>query len=189
MQRAILFVVTYAGLNARIATERADAGEERVNKIRELIRSSKYSIHDISRMEPLKSGDLPRFNMPFELGLDIGCRYYGDSSLQSKCCLILDKERYRYQKVLSDISGNDIQAHYGDPEQLIKKIRNWLQTSCGLKLPSGNHLWQLFNEFYTAFVVSCCDAGYDEADMNEMPVSEYVNYVKDWADKNKVKLV
>jgi hypothetical protein len=72
--RAMLFTVIYCGLTPRIATERADSGEVRIRKIVELMKESKFSVHDISRIEPLKRGDLPRFNMPFELGMELGLR-------------------------------------------------------------------------------------------------------------------
>ncbi len=81
LAQALVFSILRLGLEPRIATERADSGETRVQKIRELIRSSRFSIHDLSRMEPLGPHDLPRFNMPFELGLDLGCRYYGELSV------------------------------------------------------------------------------------------------------------
>ena len=75
-------------------------------------------------MEPLKNGDLPRFNLPFELGLDLGCRTYGKGRMVTKKCLILDKERFRYMRVISDISGNDIRAHNGKDKDLIREVRN-----------------------------------------------------------------
>lgn len=43
--------------------------------------------------------------MPFELGLDHGCARFGDGQLGGKSILILEKNRYDYQKGLSDISG------------------------------------------------------------------------------------
>jgi hypothetical protein len=72
---ALLFSVLDCGLTPRLASDQADSGQPRLEKIRELIRDSRFSIHDISRMDPLQPGDLPRFNMPFELGLDLGCRF------------------------------------------------------------------------------------------------------------------
>jgi hypothetical protein len=180
MLRAIVFVVAFAGLSPRLATEREDSSEERVAKIRELIRSSKYSIHDLSRMEALKENDLPRFNMPFELGLDVGCKYFGQAPLNQKCCLILEREQYRYQRVLSDISGNDIRAHGNSVERAVKHVRHWLRINCVPTIPSGNFVWQSFNEFYAAFEEACKQANYDESDINEMPVSEYLDFVVRW---------
>jgi hypothetical protein len=70
--RALLFTLTFCGLRPRIASERHDSAEVRISKILAMMRECKYSIHDLSRMEA--SASHPRFNMPFELGLDIGMR-------------------------------------------------------------------------------------------------------------------
>ena len=151
MLRCTLFTIIYCGLKPRIAAEREDSGEVRVRKIITLIKESKYSIHDLSRIEPLKKGELPRFNMPFELGIDIGCREASQGKLSQKKCLILERDRYRYQRVLSDISGNDIRAHGEDPEKLVRQLRNWLVTAVNPYLPSGTQIWDAYNEFNAVF--------------------------------------
>ena len=66
--QAVLFCLVRFGLKPRIATERSDAGESRVNKIVNLIRSSKYSVHDLCRCQAQAKGEHYRLNMPFELG-------------------------------------------------------------------------------------------------------------------------
>lgn len=175
--RPLLFVVIYCGLRPRIATERADSGEVRIQKIIGLIKESKYSIHDISRIEPLKDGDLPRFNMPFELGIDIGCREAGEGALTEKKCLILEKERFRYQKVLSDISGNDIKFHDDDSKKVVRAVRNWLLENGLAGLPSVNTIWEAYNEFYGQFQSHVEQLGYDDEDVDEMPVPEFIYFV------------
>src|ERR1051326_1964151 len=77
MLETIVFAVLACGFKPRSALEAGDSGEGRLDKIARLIRESKYGIHDISRVELDRSSRLPRFNMPFELGLDIGCRRFG----------------------------------------------------------------------------------------------------------------
>ena len=49
--QGILFCLIRFGLNPRIATERSDSGESRIDKILELVESSRYSIHDLSRCQ------------------------------------------------------------------------------------------------------------------------------------------
>jgi hypothetical protein len=107
--KALLFALIYIGKQPQIS-ETTDSGEVRLHKIKELMLASKYSIHDLSRIEPLKDGDLPRFNMPFECGIDFGINL-SNPAQSAKKFLILEKEQYRYHKVISDISGNDIKAH------------------------------------------------------------------------------
>lgn len=177
---ALVFSILKLGFEPRIATERADSGEDRIGKIRELIQISRFSVHDLSRMEPLKSEDLPRFNMPFELGLDLGCRHYGNARHRSKLCLILERERYRYQKVLSDISGNDIRAHQNDPETLIRELRNWFFVSTGEPLPAGDRVWTQYNLFQTDLEISLQRLGYSDRDVQALEMAEYIKYVKSW---------
>src|SRR5512147_1544139 len=124
---AMVFCIVDCGFVPRCSLEHPDSGEARVRRIYRLIRSSQYSIHDISRVE--LTPDLPRFNMPFELGLDLGSREFGRGTARRKRCLILDSEPYRYQRVLSDIAGQDIRAHSNSPERVIDIVRNWLTSA------------------------------------------------------------
>jgi len=48
-----------------------------------------------------------RFNMPLELGIDIGCRAFG-AGQSDKSFLIFDRDRFRFQSYVSDIAGQDI---------------------------------------------------------------------------------
>lgn len=180
LARALVFSLLKLGFEPRIATERADSGEDRIGKIRELIQISRFSIHDLSRMEPLKPEDLPRFNMPFELGLDLGCRYYGNTRNKTKLCLILEREPYRYRKVLSDISGNDIRAHQNDPEALIRELRNWFFVSAGEPLPAGGRVWTQYNRFQTDLEISLQRSGYSERDVQALEMAEYIKYARSW---------
>lgn len=177
--RPLLFTVVYIGLEPQIS-ETTDSGEQRVNSIQALILNSKYSIHDLSRIEIRHRRDLPRFNMPFELGLDIGCKRFGVGSLTEKKCLILEKEQFRYQRVLSDISGNDIEAHKEDAQTLIRKVRNWFVSQNIHAISSPNVIWTSFNEFESSLGETLSEAGFNQEDIDEMPKSEFISYVKDW---------
>jgi hypothetical protein len=86
--------------------------------------------------------------MPLELGIDLGCRRYGVGYLRQKKILILDAEKFRYQKFISDISGQDIEAHGNDPEAIIRRIRDWLRSySNQRRMPGGDYFAQRFNKF------------------------------------------
>ncbi|HET9209783.1 MAG TPA: hypothetical protein VFR03_05265 [Thermoanaerobaculia bacterium] len=178
--QSLIFVVFECGLQPRIASEQADSGRVRIDKIRDLIRSCRYSVHDISRIEALQPGDEPRFNMPFELGLDLGCRYYGAPRLRNKRCLILEKERYRYHRVLSDISGNDIRAHGEDPKVLMSEVRNWLRVVTDKPLPSGESLWASFSLFRIYLNGILGRRRYSERDIQSLEFVEYVGFIRDW---------
>jgi hypothetical protein len=87
------------------------------------------SIHDISRTELDADSGLPRFNMPLELGADLGLRIAGPLAQRRRRTLILDAMAHRYDRMLSDISGMDIEAHASDPRQVIRHVRDWLNVN------------------------------------------------------------
>ncbi len=84
------------------------------------------AIHDISRTESDGTSPLPRFNMPLELGIFLGAKSIGPAQQRRKRALILDVEQYRYQRFISDIAGQDIRAHAGDPLAAMKRVRDFL---------------------------------------------------------------
>lgn len=122
---ALVFAVLDCRLRPRCALEAYDGGTTRIDKIITLIRDCRWGIHDISRTEPNAEG-LPRFNMPLELGLFLGALRFGDPQQREKSCLVLDREPFRFQKFISDIAGQDIVAHHGQPQLAIEAVRNWV---------------------------------------------------------------
>jgi hypothetical protein len=143
---AIVFAVHDCGYVARCALETDDSGDVRIEKILAIVDQCKFGIHDISRTE-LNAHNLPRFNMPLELGLFLGARRFG-GGMRKKIALILDTERYRYQEFCSDISGQDIQAHRKDPTEAIRVVRNWLRSNNStVKIPGGSTIAKRYHEF------------------------------------------
>ena len=125
---AIVFAVQHAGMRARCAKEYADGANNRLSNISTIIEECKYGIHDISRIETtiVNGVSLPRFNMPLELGLFLGCKRFGDTRQQSKSCLILDSTPFRYRDFVSDIAGQDIHTHNNDAHEAIRVVCRWL---------------------------------------------------------------
>ena len=58
----------YLGFRPKIALEELDSGAPRIGKIIDLIRTSRYAIHDLSRLQARRRGEFYRLNMPLELG-------------------------------------------------------------------------------------------------------------------------
>jgi hypothetical protein len=175
---AIIFAVLHCGFVIRCAREREDSGETRISKIVEIIRGSQFGIHDISRVELDEATGLPRFNMPLELGLFIGAKTYSDETRQKKKrCLILDTEPYRYQKFISDIAGQDIRAHGGDPGKALTLTRNWLATVSDRKLPGPAEMERLYGAFRTDLPAIAEGLGYH---LHDLQFVDYVNVAMEW---------
>jgi len=147
---AIVFAVIQCGYTVRCALEADDTGAPRIDRIYRLIEECRFGIHDISRIEHDRVNNLPRFNMPFELGLFLGARRFGVRPQRGKHCLVLEAERYRYQKYLSDIAGQDIRQHDNDPAKAVGAVRNWLAASrprSAKPLPGATAMMRHYSEF------------------------------------------
>jgi hypothetical protein len=152
------------------------------NKIIRIIKGCALGIHDISRTE-LNDERLPRFNMPYELGLFIGCAAFGSGASKHKKALILDSERYRFAKFISDIAGQDIQDHGNDPAQVIRKVRNWLANHAhGARVPGGDTILQRFNEFCADLGNICAKLRLSQIDLDNF--CDFHNCVTEWLIAN-----
>ena len=125
---AIVFSIYRCGFIPVTALGEDNALDNRLLKIQRCIAACRYGIHDLSRAE-INSAKLPRFNMPFELGLFFGASYFGNKQQKAKNALVFDSDRFRYQQFISDLNGVDIKAHENNPKIAIRKIRDWLSVS------------------------------------------------------------
>lgn len=146
--QALVFSVQACGFVPRSALELVDGSEARIGKIVRMIAESRYGIHDLSRTGLDSASQLPRFNIPLELGLFMGAKHYGAGIQREKAAVIFDLERYRYQTFCSDIAGQDIRAHHGDVGELIRQVRDSLDTwRPGAGFPSGSVLYARYRQF------------------------------------------
>ena len=114
--QAMVFAVRICAHVPRCAAEADDSGEVRLEKIIRIIRECPLGIHDLSRKAADPAHGLSRFNMPFEMGLFLGASRFGRGR---KAMLVMETGRFDYQKLLSDIAGQDIRAHGNDPARMI----------------------------------------------------------------------
>jgi hypothetical protein len=153
---AIVFTTLRSGFRPRCALETDDSSENRLAKIQAIIEECRFGIHDISRTEVDGDPPLPRFNMPLELGLFLGAKRYGNQGQKAKRALVLDGERFRYQRFISDIAGADIRAHGDDPGQCIEQVATWLRTqSHDPKVPGGRKIAEEFEVFRSKLPTIC----------------------------------
>lgn len=185
--RPIIFTILYMGYIPRLALETSDSGESRIDLIYRLIHESKYSIHDLSRLQASKKKDFYRLNMPFELGLDFGCRRYSDNDgHKQKRTLILEAGKYDYKKALSDISGMDIKTHSNEPAKAVNSVRNWFSETVGIKKPpAGNKIWEEYCFFRNDFDKNRKLEGFTDENIKEIPIPELLTYMKEWIENEK----
>jgi hypothetical protein len=120
---------------------------------------------------------LPRFNMPFDLGLAIGLKK-GSPKAARHSFLVLEHTRYTSQKCLSDITGQDLQAHRGDPSTVIGLVRNRLLTeSRRKKLPGPEIIFNEFEKFQKGLPAICDGAGIAR---DELPFIEMMALANTW---------
>jgi hypothetical protein len=177
LHEAIVFAVLACHFRPRSALEAGNSGDTRLDKIVRLIKESGYSVHDLSAVSLDATSGLPRFNMPFELGIAVGLkkatRTYASHSL-----LVLEHERYSYQKCLSDMAGQDLQAHGSDSARLIPIVRNWLRTeSPRTDIPGGTRISAEFVRFQLKLPDMCADA---DLDRDALPFVDLVALAQTW---------
>jgi hypothetical protein len=176
---AVVFAVHDCGFIARCALEVDDGSEIRIEKIARIIAGCRLGIHDISRTEPDAATNLPRFNMPFELGLFFGAKRFGRAEQKSKSCLILDLELYRYQKFISDIAGQDIAAHGGDAGKAIRRVRDWLSNASSktVRIPGGQAMAKRYDVFRQELPAMCAKT---RLGVDELTFNDYVAQIEEW---------
>ncbi len=182
--RPILFAIIDLGLTPRIALELLDSGRPRIEKIVALIENSKYAIHDLSRIQAEQPGEYYRLNMPFELGLDVGCRLFKSGRWKQKRCLILEAERFRFQAAISDISNSDIATHGNEPATALAEVRNWLNAELGLRARGPAAMWARYNAFTIYNYDELATRGYSERDIARLPVAELIDDISHWIRQN-----
>jgi hypothetical protein len=176
-----VFTVILCGFAPRCSLEIDDGSEVRIDKIARIIGECRLGVHDLSRTELDPASGLPRFNMPFELGLFLGAKRFGGEAHSKKNCLILDLEPYRYQKFISDLAGQDIRAHGGQVSRIVAAVRDWLRTTSGRKdIPGGGDIAARFAEFMSKLPDLCARIALNEA---EITYADYYGIAATWLDE------
>ena len=180
---ALVFTVHDCGFVARCARESEDSSVVRVGKLYDIIERCRYGVHDLSRTGLDSANRLPRFNMPLELGIFLGAKHFGRGRQRQKSCLILDRDRYRYQVFCSDIAGQDIRAHQNRVEDAITVVRNWLRSARGggVLIPGGGRIAQRYVSFRIELPAMCQRAGLDHRGLDFL---DYRTMVTGWLRAN-----
>lgn len=114
---ALIAGLTGLGLKPRSVLE-VTPGKDRLQRIYRLLRSCRYSLHDLSRVE-LSAGH-PRFNMPFEAGLATALAL----DRRGHDRFVLESQPHRLQRTCSDLNGTDPEIHLGTAEGVLACVLN-----------------------------------------------------------------
>lgn len=180
---AIVFAITDLGFVARSAREEDDGADFRLEKIQRIIGQCKFGVHDISAVKLSGKHKLPRFNMPLELGLFLGCKRYGGKGHRSKVAMIFDTDPYRYQVFISDIAGQDIHSHGADIQTAIRELRTWLATASKRKaLPGGKDIHKRYKRFQADLPALCAEL---KLQPDEVTFKDLRQIAVDWLKQNR----
>jgi hypothetical protein len=119
----IAYIVGLAHFGLKpVATLAIPGGEARLDRIFDLIKTSRYSIHDLSRVQLSRTPPAtPRFNMPFELGMSVA---WAKLNPEQHTYILCETIARRAQKSLSDMAGADFNIHDGTPEGVMRELCN-----------------------------------------------------------------
>jgi hypothetical protein len=108
------------GFVPRSVLEIPAGSADRQRRIYSLMRDCRYSIHDLSRVQP-SGGRYPRFNMPFEAGLASALVLEGGRPHDR---FILETKARRVLRTLSDLNGVDVYGHGGSAVGALRELTN-----------------------------------------------------------------
>ena len=116
--------------------------------------------------------------MPLELGMFLAAKRFGNKAHRQKSCLILDASPYRYQQFISDIAGQDIQAHENDAQEAIVIVRNWLRNASRREdIPGGTEIHRRYGLFSYALPRLCREV---KLELDELTFLDYTFLVANW---------
>ena len=79
---------------------------------------------------------------------------------------------------MSDIAGQDIQAHNNAPEEIVKVVRNWLRTASRHRtIPSGDIIWERYQNFMQDLPKT---AETHRLTVEEMIFNDYTLVIEEW---------
>ncbi|MDX2128853.1 MAG: hypothetical protein SFU91_07455 [Chloroherpetonaceae bacterium] len=180
--KPLLFTVIYSGFEPKLSSTK-DSSKPRLETIVELMKGSLYSIHDLSRVEPNSKG-LPRFNMPFEFGIDYGLKISGNKQWKKKEMLVFERSPYEAKPILSDTGGFDFSAHNNKQDHIVKSVRNWLSNK-NPSIPKDKAIFQLYLKFSHDYAIVCKEEGYNPDRFDEQPIDSLIIEIKKWIEANK----
>ena len=179
------FCLVDFGFFPRLASERVEAGENRLDKIVRMIKESMYSIHDLSRCKSERADEFFRMNMPFEFGVDLGLRRSGSDIYAKKKFLIFEENPYDLKEAISDIAGQDVQFHYNNYVNVIEKARHFFRVEANHGAPGPSQLKSEYATFQGWLVEKKVHEGHSLDEVVRLPSREKIDEMRFWMGSGK----
>lgn len=186
----ILYAIIFMSIKFKIEPHlamRVETSSTRMEIIEEAIKTTNFGVHDISRVE-LDSNDLPRFNMPFELGMDYAYRKYCQPTKQ---LIIFEKERYSSKKYLSDLTGVDIEHHNSDVSLILDVLRSKYSYLMNLNCHAKTKLYDEYNIDFMPYILSeVLKMGYsiEEYENGDVKINEIIKFTESYFSQNSNRI-
>ena len=95
--------------------------------------------------------------------------------------MILEKDPYRFKKVISDISGQDIFTHNNEPYDLVKIVRNWIKIIFQRRaITSAKIIWDAYNEFNFDLKEQMESEDLNPENIWAIPFNELIQIIRTW---------
>jgi hypothetical protein len=94
---------------------------------------------------------------------------------------VLSKERFEYQKYISDFAGQDIAPHGNEPHFAVRAARSFLSPHVRQSLLSPKVLWDRYTRFSKELRLVCAEKELDE---NELQFWERIDLAANWSKEN-----
>lgn len=181
--KPMIFCLVYYNFKPQLSLKVKDSGRPRIETIVNMMKGSRYSIHDLSLLSVSNPNDFARMNMPYELGIDYGLRVSGNQGLDEKRFLILGSKKYDYMKAISDLNGFDIDYHEDNTQKVFYCIREWIDSIRSTEILPSLKLYYKFMDFNAWLYDKLKHMHGEEVAfdyLNEMRIDEYEKFVLDF---------
>lgn len=142
---ALISGLVALGLNPRCVLE-IDPDRSRLERLFRLISECGYSVHDLSSVTLSQAGAfrVPRFNMPFELGLAVAVALSRPSGKRHRW-RVLERVPHRLSTSLSDLGGYDPAIYEGTIAGLFRALTDLIDVPQA-PLRRGSDMMHVYRE-------------------------------------------
>ncbi|MDE0373129.1 MAG: hypothetical protein OXI73_11375, partial [Rhodospirillales bacterium] len=95
-------------------------------------------------------------------------------------------QQYRYQAAISDLAGSDIEAHHGNYQIAVRKVRNRIAGMPGFEGIGAARVLADYEDFQGWHIKRQRNRGFSEDDIRDYSTAELLRAMFDWHEsRNK----